>query len=1040
MVPLRVTLKGFLSYRDEQTLDFTDASLWMLGGPNGSGKSAVFDAVTYALFGKHRSGTQNAEELINKNCDGFTVEFEFETDRRRYLARRTLKRTSSGAARASQQILAADGDRGWTPVPDTNKKSGFSNWVDEHIGLQFETFTASVLLMQNQAEKLLSRSPAERFEVLAEVVDLKRFVRLHARVDDRRRALRAELEVLEGQWAGLAAPSSEDVQAARDRVAQAEQERRRIAAEMDAMQNARIAAHRWRDLQARISALQQQRAQIETLIKRSAEIERDAGRLHELDAVIPSVETVIREGGGVEDARRKLADCERESQAVTETLNDARTRAEHVAACLARLRRDLTRDESDHAARAAEMQSLAAAVARADSFERQRLELDRQQAELSRMAPDLSQHVAAATALVDELTMLEGALPLLRRLHSDRAELGQCRRQIEELAAQMSVVADRGRELTAQVARGEDDARRAEQRVTEAQRELTTAQTLAAQAVAALDEFRGIGSEPVCRLCGQALTPQHRAEELARRSAEAETSAAKVREVQIALEAARGEFDRLQQILKSLTAERDNQRDVYRQVQAGHGQAQQSLIRLGESLSRAYHELPESVRLQVAATMPGNWAATTFPAESDLADIAVRVAGLASARQSARALVERERAADALRGGIEAIRRTLGDLEAAMRGDPPDARQRHSRGLAELDSLGRRIAERRAELQSLENEQARWATEQSAVQSRLAEIGARIEAERARLQLREAARRAAIASLPESWQPIADRAGLAELSGWKSERDRLRDSGVDERMRSLAAARIQIEDVARQLSALESEAAATPEAARVSPDEIDRRLAEARAAVTAAEGAERAARDELVRLEGTLAQRRALSEQLAATRRDHERHRKLAELLGRDRLQMHLVRRAERQIIEQANSVLDRISGGDLHLRRRDPGDDRDVALDLEVINRATSDHPIAAAFLSGSQRFRVAVSLALGIGRFASGQHRPIESVIIDEGFGCLDREGRQVMIQELQNLRSHMKRILLVSHQEEFVDAFADGYRFELIEGATRVTRIQR
>jgi DNA repair exonuclease SbcCD ATPase subunit len=87
-----------------------------------------------------------------------------------------------------------------------------------------------------------------------------------------------------------------------------------------------------------------------------------------------------------------------------------------------------------------------------------------------------------------------------------------------------------------------------------------------------------------------------------------------------------------------------------------------------------------------------------------------------------------------------------------------------------------------------------------------------------------------------------------------------------------------------------------------------------------------------------------------------------------------------------------------------------------------------------------VAVGLALGIGQYASRQHRPIESVIIDEGFGCLDRNARQVMIQELQNLRGHLQCILLVSHQEEFAEAFADGYRFELADGATRVTRLQR
>src|SRR5207253_10161453 len=129
--------------------------------------------------------------------------------------------------------------------------------------------------------------------------------------------------------------------------------------------------------------------------------------------------------------------------------------------------------------------------------------------------------------------------------------------------------------------------------------------------------------------------------------------------------------------------------------------------------------------------------------------------------------------------------------------------------------------------------------------------------------------------------------------------------------------------------------------------------------------------------------------------------------------------------------VLDRLSGGQLYLRLvgAADGDATEAkALELEAHNRTTADRPINVKFLSGSQKFRVAVSLALGLGQYASRQHRPIESVIIDEGFGCLDHVGRQVMIQEMRNLAQYMKCILLVSHQHEFADAFDVGWRFEL------------
>ena len=35
MIPLRIKLKGFLSYKDEQEICFDGASLWMLAGCNG---------------------------------------------------------------------------------------------------------------------------------------------------------------------------------------------------------------------------------------------------------------------------------------------------------------------------------------------------------------------------------------------------------------------------------------------------------------------------------------------------------------------------------------------------------------------------------------------------------------------------------------------------------------------------------------------------------------------------------------------------------------------------------------------------------------------------------------------------------------------------------------------------------------------------------------------------------------------------------------------------------------------------------------------
>ncbi|HMF15457.1 MAG TPA: hypothetical protein VKE94_24255, partial [Gemmataceae bacterium] len=274
-------------------------------------------------------------------------------------------------------------------------------------------------------------------------------------------------------------------------------------------------------------------------------------------------------------------------------------------------------------------------------------------------------------------------------------------------------------------------------------------------------------------------------------------------------------------------------------------------------------------------------------------------------------------------------------------------------------------------------------------------------------------------------------------------RDELEQKQTDERGQKLAQARVGDKVLRHDLDVLEEEERQFPPEARQEPEHVAGMLRAAQQVVNQRGDAVSEAKQRRSQLASQRAQREQLQRDVLEAEKELVHADLLARLLSRERLQLFLVRRAERQVVDHANAVLDRLSGGQLYLRLCGvaEGDGAaGTALQLEAHNRVTGDRPINVAFLSGSQKFRVAVSLALGLGQYASKQHRPIESVIIDEGFGCLDKEGRQAMIQELHNLRGQLRCILLVSHQEEFADAFADGYRFELVNGSTHVTRIQR
>jgi DNA repair exonuclease SbcCD ATPase subunit len=177
---------------------------------------------------------------------------------------------------------------------------------------------------------------------------------------------------------------------------------------------------------------------------------------------------------------------------------------------------------------------------------------------------------------------------------------------------------------------------------------------------------------------------------------------------------------------------------------------------------------------------------------------------------------------------------------------------------------------------------------------------------------------------------------------------------------------------------------------------------------------------------------RKLVEGIAAAETKARLHRKLDELLGKTRLQRELVRNAEREIVRLANDTVQNLSDGELTIELENGADGDNEAFTLQV-RRGDGPTPIGVHYLSGSQKFRVAIAVALAIGRFAAGQARRLESVIIDEGFGSLDRDGLRCAADELNRLRQHLRRIILVSHQEDFADRFPVVIRLTKGENGT-------
>ncbi len=292
-----------------------------------------------------------------------------------------------------------------------------------------------------------------------------------------------------------------------------------------------------------------------------------------------------------------------------------------------------------------------------------------------------------------------------------------------------------------------------------------------------------------------------------------------------------------------------------------------------------------------------------------------------------------------------------------------------------------------------------------------------------------------IAALPVPWHTAAEAITEEQVADWQREIEQL--AGADSRYEQLEKARQERQSLDQRKHHLEQEMGAIePEARRPHALIEQEELCAQQEYEQANEGLQQAQLEKLT-LELHRRQRREYESHYFQAKKKARLYTRLAQLLGRDHLQNYLLLQAQNGIVASANETLDRISGGTLSIELR-PREEKGAAksLDLIACNSETGAESLPVSQLSGSQKFRVAVSLAVGIGRHASHGTRQIESVIIDEGFGGLDKEGRQDMIQELQALKTELKRIILVSHQEEFVDAFENGYTIELVDQTSKVT----
>ena len=185
MRPISVTMMGFGTFADAVTVDFEGAEVFALVGPTGSGKSTVIDAICFALYGTipRYDDRRAVGAAVHALAVEARVSLTFELGGHRYVAVRVVRRDKHGKAstkdarleRVDGEVLAGTAREMDTAVPAL-------------LGLNFDQFTRAVVLPQGEFARFLHDKPAQRQDLLVQLLGLD----VYERMMQRARVLAAE--------------------------------------------------------------------------------------------------------------------------------------------------------------------------------------------------------------------------------------------------------------------------------------------------------------------------------------------------------------------------------------------------------------------------------------------------------------------------------------------------------------------------------------------------------------------------------------------------------------------------------------------------------------------------------------------------------------------------------------------------------------------------------------------------------------------------------------------------------------------------------
>ncbi|MBR3299630.1 MAG: SMC family ATPase [Clostridia bacterium] len=311
MRPIKLEMSAFISYAEREQVDFEKfgkSGLFLITGVTGSGKTALFDAITFALFGEPSGNERKPSMLRCEHADDSVpteVKFTFEYAGKIYTVAR---RPACTLNNADGSVKKSFPDKSELTMPDGRVVSGkkpVNTEIKNILGIDRDQFSQLAMLAQGEFRKLLSADTKARQEIFRKLFKTEYYNAFQEKLQQAAKKAETEhdekLKSIGSLASRIACPEEHELHGELE-TAKADPYRPLAAAE--------VLSRLIDSLEARSSELKKQRA--------------------EKGAALDAEKQALARAESYEDAARRLSEAEEEKAQAQQSL-DAAARALELA-------------------------------------------------------------------------------------------------------------------------------------------------------------------------------------------------------------------------------------------------------------------------------------------------------------------------------------------------------------------------------------------------------------------------------------------------------------------------------------------------------------------------------------------------------------------------------------------------------------------------------------------------------------------------------------------------------------------------------------